>query len=100
MGSNPTLSAIGVIRDYLKLVAIQSWLRDTNQCVVDGEVLEWTNRRAWKARVPCKGDRGFESHPLRHRGNLDPGLNLGFQLGQSVLLDYQTICPRKRMLES
>jgi hypothetical protein len=38
VGSNPTLSA--------------------------GEVLEWTIRRAWRARV-AYGDRGFESHPLR-----------------------------------
>ena len=29
-----------------------------------GEVLEWSNRRAWKARVAF-GYRGFESHPLR-----------------------------------
>ena len=29
-----------------------------------GEVLEWSNRHAWRA---CVGfpDRGFESHPLR-----------------------------------
>ena len=31
-----------------------------------GEVLEWPNRRAWRARVPSNRDRGFESHPLRH----------------------------------
>ena len=30
-----------------------------------GEVLEWSIRRAWRARV-ANGDRGFESHPLRH----------------------------------
>ena len=30
-----------------------------------GEVLEWPNRRAWRARVAF-GYRGFESHPLRH----------------------------------
>ncbi len=30
-----------------------------------GEVLEWTIRRAWRARVAF-GYRGFESHPLRH----------------------------------
>ncbi len=42
VGSNPTLSAT----DY-------------------GEVLEWSIRRAWRARVAI-GDRGFESHPLRH----------------------------------
>ena len=41
VGSNPTLSAI-----------------------LNGEVLEWTIRRAWRARVAI-GDRGFESHPLR-----------------------------------
>ncbi len=29
-----------------------------------GEVLEWTIRRAWRARV-ASSDRGFESHPLR-----------------------------------
>ena len=29
-----------------------------------GEVLEWTIRRAWRARVAF-GYRGFESHPLR-----------------------------------
>ncbi len=29
-----------------------------------GEVLEWSIRRAWRARVAF-GDRGFESHPLR-----------------------------------
>ena len=29
-----------------------------------GEVLEWPNRRAWRARVGFP-DRGFESHPLR-----------------------------------
>ena len=34
-------------------------------CVVLGEVLEWLNRRAWKARVPGNWDRGFESRPLR-----------------------------------
>ncbi len=43
VGSNPTLSATRV--NY-------------------GEVLEWTIRRAWRARVAF-GDRGFESHPLR-----------------------------------
>ena len=32
--------------------------------VLVGEVLEWTIRRAWRARVAL-GDRGFESHPLR-----------------------------------
>jgi hypothetical protein len=42
VGSNPTLSA----RKH-------------------GEVLEWTIRRAWRARVAF-GYRGFESHPLRH----------------------------------
>ena len=26
---------------------------------------EWPNGRDWKSRVPPKGDRGFESHPLR-----------------------------------
>ena len=41
VGSNPTLSA------------------------EHGEVLEWPIRRAWRARVAF-GDRGFESHPLRH----------------------------------
>ena len=45
MGSNPTLS-VGVM--------------------LDGEVLEWPIRRAWKARVPVKWNRGFESRPLRH----------------------------------
>jgi hypothetical protein len=44
VGSNPTLSAI--VARY-------------------GEVLEWTIRRAWRARVAF-GYRGFESHPLRH----------------------------------
>ena len=29
-----------------------------------GEVLEWSIRRAWRARVVF-GYRGFESHPLR-----------------------------------
>ena len=42
VGSNPTLSAMSCY----------------------GEVLEWTIRRAWRARVAF-GDRGFESHPLR-----------------------------------
>jgi hypothetical protein len=41
-------------------------LRQTN-----GEVLEWTIRRAWRARVAI-GDRGFESHPLRQVKNLTP----------------------------
>ncbi len=45
VGSNPTLSAR------------------------PGEVLEWSNRRAWRARVAF-GDRGFESHPLRHSNHL------------------------------
>jgi hypothetical protein len=45
VGSNPTLSAR------------------------HGEVLEWSNRRAWRARVAF-GDRGFESHPLRHSNHL------------------------------
>ena len=35
MGSNPTLS-VGVM--------------------LDGEVLEWPNRRDWKSRVPSKGE--------------------------------------------
>ncbi len=43
VGSNPTLSA-----------GFES----------HGEVLEWSIRRAWRARVAF-GDRGFESHPLR-----------------------------------
>ena len=30
-----------------------------------GRVLEWFKRHAWKACVPCKGYRGFESHPVR-----------------------------------
>ena len=34
-------------------------------CGILGEVLEWLNRRAWKARVPGNRDRGFESRPLR-----------------------------------
>ncbi len=46
VGSNPTLSATVV------------------NC---GEVLEWTIRRAWRARVAL-GYRGFESHPLRQSG--------------------------------
>ena len=33
-----------------------------------GEVLEWTNRHAWKACVPLTGYRGFESRPLRRPG--------------------------------
>ncbi len=44
VGSNPTLSA---------------------RVMNCGEVLEWTIRRAWRARVAF-GYRGFESHPLRH----------------------------------
>ena len=32
---------------------------------INGEVLEWPIRRAWRARVAF-GYRGFESHPLRH----------------------------------
>ncbi len=36
-----------------------------------GEVLEWPIRRAWRARVAF-GDRGFESHPLRHPGGYTP----------------------------
>ena len=31
-----------------------------------GEVPEWLNGRAWKARVPGNRNRGFESRPLRH----------------------------------
>ena len=31
-----------------------------------GEVLEWTNRRAWRARRLGDRPRGFESRPLRH----------------------------------
>ena len=45
VGSNPTLSA--------------------TRLIISGEVLEWSNRRAWRARVAF-GYRGFESHPLRH----------------------------------
>ncbi len=43
VGSNPTLSATRLNK---------------------GEVLEWSIRRAWRARVAF-GYRGFESHPLR-----------------------------------
>ena len=39
-----------------------------------GEVLEWTNRRAWKARRLGDWSRGFESRPLRHSLHL-PFLN-------------------------
>ncbi len=45
VGSNPTLSA--------------------TRLIINGEVLEWSIRRAWRARVAF-GYRGFESHPLRH----------------------------------
>ena len=45
VGSNPTLSA-------------------TPGFGTRGEVLEWTIRRAWRARV-ASCYRGFESHPLR-----------------------------------
>ena len=31
-----------------------------------GELLEWPNSRDWKSSVPFIGDRGFESHTLRH----------------------------------
>ena len=54
VGSNPTLSAKNQRVLALKLAL-------TNQ----GEVLEWSIRRAWRARVAF-GYRGFESHPLRH----------------------------------
>ena len=36
-----------------------------------GEVLEWTNRHAWKACVPLTGYRGFESRPLRRPGRIE-----------------------------
>ena len=41
-------------------------LSATQVMYIVGEVLEWPNRRAWRARVPSNRDRGFESHPLRH----------------------------------
>ncbi len=50
VGSNPTLSAT---REPLLAIYF------------NGEVLEWSIRRAWRARVAF-GYRGFESHPLRH----------------------------------
>ena len=57
VGSNPTLSAESQ----------------------NGEVLEWSIRHAWRA---CVGfpDRGFESHPLRHKERARVGLPfaLGF----------------------
>jgi hypothetical protein len=58
VGSNPTLSAK---TDY-------------------GEVLEWSNRRAWRARVAF-GYRGFESHPLRQP---TPRLRLASQINYVV----------------
>jgi hypothetical protein len=50
VGSNPTLSAV---------------------VLLIGEVLEWPIRRAWRARIVF-GDRGFESHPLRHQNFVLP----------------------------
>ena len=50
-------------------------------------MLEWTNRRDWKSRVPFTGDRGFESHPLRHpnpSGPLTPGRRSWFPVLQSL----------------
>ena len=55
VGSNPTLSATRTI---------------------NGEVLEWPIRRAWRARVAF-GYRGFESHPLRQPA---PRLRLASQI--------------------
>jgi hypothetical protein len=63
VGSNPTLSAR------------------------PGEVLEWSNRRAWRARVAF-GDRGFESHPLRHVNYL---LSHGYLIFLFDLLAYATM---------
>ncbi len=39
-------------------------LRQSATTYYCGEVLEWSIRRAWRARVAF-GYRGFESHPLR-----------------------------------
>ena len=35
-----------------------------------GVVTEWLKVLAWKAGVPCKGYRGFESLPLRNSHDL------------------------------
>ncbi len=48
VGSNPTPSAI------------------RGRGLHTGGVPERLNGRAWRARVPHHGHRGFESHPLRH----------------------------------
>lgn len=46
-----------------------------------GEVLEWSIRRAWRARVAF-GYRGFESHPLRH----------SFLTGTSLIILSNSVC--------
>ncbi len=40
--------------------------------VQKGEMAEWSKARAWKARIPVKGYRGFESLSLRHTGTPVP----------------------------
>ena len=59
-GSNPALSArrCDPRRRLFLPRASRTW--------IVGEVPEWLNGRAWKARVPGNRNRGFESRPLRH----------------------------------
>ena len=62
-------SGLGEVTEWLMvplsksgLVLWRAWVRIPPS--PGGEVLEWSIRRAWRARV-AYGDRGFESHPLR-----------------------------------
>ena len=55
-------------------------LRQIELLLFYGEVLEWSNRRAWRARVAF-GYRGFESHPLRQL----------FSIGILSILDFHPI---------
>ena len=59
-GSNPALSARRCAARR------RLFLRRASRTWIVGEVPEWLNGRAWKARVPGNRNRGFESRPLRH----------------------------------
>ena len=70
MGSNPTLS-VGM--------------------VLNGEVLEWPNRRDWKSRVPSQGEPWVRIPPSPPTYlNADTGLDRKFLIRCPSVYQYQS----------